>query len=317
MGNSASYYQPVSKKFWQTPIKVGGKIPNVEFKIRVRNESEEENPFEWKNVTSEELFKGKRVVLFALPGAFTPTCSSKHVPGYVEASDEIKSLGIDDIFCLSANDAFVMRQWGIKQGLEEEKVPGEITFKKVKFLPDGNLFFTRGMGMACMFTNLGFGERSWRYSVVINDLKVEKIFIEGGGKVKQNPDSDPYEVSDAKTMLDYLKSKKEEDEKKEKPKVEEKAATPEVEKAEEAKGEEPKATEETPVKEEEPKAEEEAPAKEEPKPAEEAPAKEEPEAAEEAPTKEEAPKAAEEAPATEEEPKATEEKAEEEQKDEK
>ena len=116
MGNSASYHQPVSKKYWQTPIKVGAKVPNVEFKMRVRNESGDSSPFEWKNMTCEELFKGKRVVLFALPGAFTPTCSSKHVPGYVESSDEIKSLGIDDIFCLSANDAFVMRQWGINLG---------------------------------------------------------------------------------------------------------------------------------------------------------------------------------------------------------
>jgi len=269
--------------------------------MRVRNESDDSNPFEGKNMTCEELFKGKRVVLFALPGAFTPTCSSKHVPGYVESSDEIKSLGIDDIFCLSANDAFVMRQWGINLGLEEEKVPGEITFKKVKFLADGNLFFTRGMGMACMFTNLGFGERSWRYSVVINDLKVEKIFIEGGGKVKQNPDSDPYEVSDAKTMVDYLKGKMEGDKKKEETEVKEKS--PEDEKAEEPKAEEvaiaeeePKSVEETPVKEEEPKAAEETPVKEE-----------EPKAAEETPAKEEEPKAAVDAPVKEEEPKATEE----------
>merc|ERR1719469_1338504 len=229
-------------------------------------------------MTSEDLFKGKRVVLFALPGAFTPTCSSKHVPGYVEASDEIKSLDVDDVYCLAVNDAFAMRRWGIELGMEEEKIPGEICFKKVKFLPDGNAYFTRGMGMACMFADLGFGERSWRYSVVINDLKVEKIFIEGGGKVKQNPDSDPYEVSDAKTMLEYLKSKKEEEE----TKVEEETSTSAIETkgAEEAAvpakdaesdtetpatpvAEEPKVEKETSAKEEEPKVEEETVAKEE------------------------------------------------------
>merc|ERR1719469_422195 len=244
-------------------------------------------------MTSEDLFKGKRVVLFALPGAFTPTCSSKHVPGYVEASDEIKSLDVDDVYCLAVNDAFAMRRWGIELGMEEEKIPGEICFKKVKFLPDGNAYFTRGMGMACMFADLGFGERSWRYSVVINDLKVEKIFIEGGGKVKQNPDSDPYEVSDAKTMLEYLKSKKEEEEKKvaavkkipakeEETKVEEETSTSAIETkgAEEAAvpakdaesdtetpatpvAEEPKVEKETSAKEEEPKVEEETVAKEE------------------------------------------------------
>jgi len=256
--NSASQKSHLTKD-WLTPIKVGGKVPSVEFILRVRNDSGDENPFEFKTMTSEDLFKGKRVVLFALPGAFTPTCSSKHVPGYVKDSDEIKSMGVDDIFCLSVNDAFVMRQWGLKQGMEEEKIPGEICFNKVKFLPDGNAHFTRGMGLSCMFSHLGFGERSWRYSVVINDLEVEKIFIEGGGKVTQNPDSDPYEVSDSTTMLEYLKSKKEEEEKKEEkpPKekeavVVEKATTEETPAKEEeaTKAEEPK-VEETPAKEEE------------------------------------------------------------------
>merc|ERR1719203_1130752 len=225
-------------------------------------------------MTCEDLFKGKRVVLFALPGAFTPTCSSKHLPGYVEDADEIKSMGVDEIFCLSVNDAYVMRQWGLKEGMVEEKVPGEICFDKVKFLPDGNAYFTRGMGLSCMFAHHGFGERSWRYSVVINDMKVEKIFIENDGIVMQNPDSDPFEVSDSKTMLEYLKEWKElEVEEKEERAVvpdskeeEEKKEVDEVKEEVSPAVEEPKA-EETPVKEEEVKPEEEtAPKEEEVKP---------------------------------------------------
>ena len=153
------------------------------------------------------------MVLFALPGAFTPTCSSTHLPGYEEWYEEIKSQGVDEIYCLSVNDAFVMRQWGIHLGLEKEDVddssplnPGN--FKKVKLLPDGAALFTRKMGMSCMWTtNRGFGERSWRYSCVINNCFIEKIFIEGG-KVVQNSDADPYEVSGAETMLTYLKKAK-------------------------------------------------------------------------------------------------------------
>jgi peroxiredoxin len=172
-----------------------------------------DNPFTWKDVKSSDIFKGKRVVVFALPGAFTPTCSSTHLPGYEEHYEAIKGCGIDEIYCLSVNDAFVMRQWGLHQKLAEEKKdtsnplnPGN--FQKVKLLPDGASLFTRGMGMSCTWdTNRGFGERSWRYAVVIDDMKVEKLFVEGGA-VNQNSGPDPFEVSDAKTMLTYLKSKK-------------------------------------------------------------------------------------------------------------
>lgn len=192
----------------EQPIKEGEQVPSVVFKTRVRIESNDENPFDWKDITSEDLFKGKRCVLFALPGAFTPTCSSFQLPGYEKAFEEFKSLGIDDVYCLSVNDAFVMRQWGLKQGLEEDKTVGSLGFTKVKLLPDGAAAFTRGMGMSCVWdTERGFGERSWRYSAVINDMKVEKLFIEGGG-ITQNSGPDPYEVSDEKTMLEYLKSVK-------------------------------------------------------------------------------------------------------------
>jgi len=149
--------------------------------------------------------QGKKVVLFSLPGAFTPTCSSTHLPGYEKAYAEMKALGVDEVYCLSVNDAFVMRQWGLKQGLPEDMETGN--FKNVKLLPDGACLFTRGMGMSCVWdTERGFGERSWRYSAVINDMKVEKLFIEGGG-ITQNSGPDPFEVSDADTMLAYLKSK--------------------------------------------------------------------------------------------------------------
>lgn len=163
------------------------------------------------------MFKGKRVVLFSLPGAFTPTCSSTHLPGYEEAYDAIKACGVDEVYCLSVNDAFVMRKWGLDQGLKEEATkksnsgsdplnPGN--FQRVKLLPDGSCAFTRGMGMSCIWSQeRGFGERSWRYSAVINDMKVEKIFVEGG-KVVQDSGPDPFEVSDVATMMKYLKSKK-------------------------------------------------------------------------------------------------------------
>lgn len=164
-------------------------------------------------MTTDDLFKGKRSVVFALPGAFTPTCSSTHLPGYEKNYEKIKSLGVDEIYCLSVNDAFVMRQWGIHQGLEKEDKstanplnPGN--FKNVKLLPDGAALFTRGMGMSCNWVKeRGFGERSWRYSMVVNDNKIEKLFVEGGGVV-QDSGPDPFEVSDCDTMIKYLSSKK-------------------------------------------------------------------------------------------------------------
>ncbi|KAJ1623964.1 thioredoxin-like protein [Pavlovales sp. CCMP2436] len=155
----------------------GSAVPSVTFKTRVRIDSKDPNPFDWKDVSSEDLFKGKRVVLFSLPGAFTPTCSSFQLPGYEAAYEQMKALGIDDVYCLSVNDAFVMRQWGLKQGMAEDMTFGANGFTKVKLLPDGACLFTRGMGMSTLWEKeRGFGERSWRYSCVINDMKVRLFY---------------------------------------------------------------------------------------------------------------------------------------------
>jgi peroxiredoxin len=172
------------------------RVPDVVFKTRVRDESiGGENPFRWQDVTTSDIFAGKKIVVFSLPGAFTPTCSSTHLPRYEELYDEIKAQGVDEIYCLSVNDAFVMYQWGLKLGA-----------KNVKLLPDGNGEFTRKMGMLVDKSNLGFGLRSWRYSMLVNDGKIEKVFAEPG--YSDNCPTDPFEVSDADTMLAYLKGSK-------------------------------------------------------------------------------------------------------------
>ncbi|MBD2665339.1 glutaredoxin-like protein region protein [Richelia sinica FACHB-800] len=172
------------------------KVPNVVFKTRVRDESiGGPNPFRWQDRTTAEIFGGKRVVVFSLPGAFTPTCSTSHLPRYEELYNEFKALGVDEVICVSVNDAFVMFQWGKQQGA-----------KNVFLLPDGNGEFTRKMGMLVDKSNLGFGLRSWRYSMVVDDGKIEKIFIEPG--YEDNCPTDPFEVSDADTMLKYLQSVK-------------------------------------------------------------------------------------------------------------
>ena len=211
----AQIYQVLDSKFPQSkdhiPIQEGASIPNIIFKTRIRDHMiVGDNPFDWKDVSTSDLFKGKRSVVFCLPGAFTPTCSSTHLPGYEKHYDEIRACDVDEVYCLSVNDAFVMRQWGLQQKLVCEDIdatnplnPGN--FKKVKMLPDGAALFTRGMGMSTVWdTQRGFGERSWRYSVVINDNKVEKLFIEGGAPV-QNHGPDPFDVSSAETMLAFLR----------------------------------------------------------------------------------------------------------------
>ncbi len=182
-------------------LKENDQVPSVDFLTRTRTETD----FDWKILSSSDYFDNKRVVLFALPGAFTPTCSSTHLPGYEDKYDEILSLGIDEVYCLSVNDAFVMRQWGLHQGLDEDKTPGSLGFTKVKLIPDGAAAFTRGMGMSTVWDKeRGFGERSWRYSAVINNGVIEKIFVEGLGPL-DNSEADPFEVSDADTMVKYLK----------------------------------------------------------------------------------------------------------------
>lgn len=169
------------------------RVPNVTFKTRVRDESVEgPNPYRWQEKTSDDIFKGKKVVLFALPGAFTPTCSSTHLPRYEELYDEFKAQGVDEVICLSVNDAFVMFQWGKHQGVE-----------KVTMLPDGSGAFTRKMGMLVSKDNLGFGLRSWRYSMFVDDGEIKKMFVEPG--FDDECPTDPFEVSDADTMLAWLK----------------------------------------------------------------------------------------------------------------
>lgn len=164
-------------------------VPNVIFKTR--REIDEAPGFEWYDLTSVEMFEDKRVILFALPGAFTPTCSSTHLPGYEQEYDKFKELGIDEVYCLSINDTFVMNSWMNSQ---------EIT--KVKPVPDGTGEFTRRLGFLVDKSNIGFGMRSWRYSMVINNGVVEQMFVEQG--LQDNADGDPFEVSDAYTMLEYL-----------------------------------------------------------------------------------------------------------------
>lgn len=169
------------------------RVPSVTFKTRVRDASVPgPNPFRWQDLTSDEIFAGKRVVLFSLPGAFTPTCSSNHLPRYEELYAEFQAQGIDTIVCLSVNDAFVMFQWGKQVGANN-----------VMLLPDGNGEFTRKMGMLVDKSNLGFGLRSWRYSMLVNDGAIEKVFAEP--EFGDNCPIDPFEVSDADTMLAYLK----------------------------------------------------------------------------------------------------------------
>ena len=172
---------------------VGSRVPEVIFKTRVRDESVEgPNPYRWQDVSSSELFGGKKIVVFGLPGAFTPTCSSTHAPGYEAKYDEIKGLGVDEIYCLSVNDAFVMKKWADDLGVS-----------KVKMLPDGNADFTRGIDMLVKKENLGFGDRSWRYSMLVEDGEINQVFAEEG--YSDNCQTDPFEVSDADTMLNYLK----------------------------------------------------------------------------------------------------------------
>jgi len=157
----------------------GQSVPNVVFKTRQNNE--------FVDVSTDEIFKGKTVAVFSLPGAFTPTCSSTHLPRYNELAGVFAENGVDEIVCLSVNDAFVMDAW--KENQEAENVT---------LVPDGNGDFTDGMGMLVDKSDLGFGKRSWRYSMLVKDGIVEKMFIE------PNLPGDPFEVSDADTMLDYV-----------------------------------------------------------------------------------------------------------------
>jgi glutaredoxin-like protein len=160
----------------------GQSVPQATF--RTRTESD------WKNLTTDDLFKDKTVVVFSLPGAFTPTCSSTHVPRYNELAPAFQANGVDRIVCIAVNDAFVMNEWARSQECGN-----------VQLLPDGNGEFTEKMGMLVDKSDLGFGKRSWRYSMLVKDGVIQKMFVE--------PDKpgDPFEVSDADTMLNHINPK--------------------------------------------------------------------------------------------------------------
>jgi peroxiredoxin len=163
-----------------TPLRgEGDTVPDVHLRMLVDDA--------WRTVSTNDLFGGKSVVLFSLPGAFTPTCSSNHLPRYNELAPQFHAAGIDSIVCLAVNDPYVMAQWG------KEQEAGNLLL-----LPDGNAEFTRQMGMLVDKGELNFGQRSWRYSMLVRDRRIEKMFIE--------PDKpgDPFEVSDADTMLDHI-----------------------------------------------------------------------------------------------------------------
>lgn len=157
----------------------GERVPDATFRVREGTE--------WKNLTTKEIFRGRTVVVFSLPGAFTPTCSSAHVPRYDELAPIFAQHGVDEIICVSVNDAFVMDAWKEDQGAT-----------RVRFLPDGNGEFTEKMGMLVDKRSLGFGPRSWRYSMLVEDGVITKMFIE------PEREGDPYEVSDADTMLRHV-----------------------------------------------------------------------------------------------------------------
>lgn len=159
----------------------GNKVPQVTFKTRVGHE--------WVEKTTDDYFKGKKVVVFALPGAYTPTCSSTHLPRYNELYDAFRKAGVDDVACLSVNDTFVMNSW------QEDQQAYDITM-----IPDGNGEFSKALGFLVDKKDLGFGDRTWRYSMLVNDGTIEKMFIE------KEVAGDPFDTSDAVTMLKHLKA---------------------------------------------------------------------------------------------------------------
>ncbi len=157
----------------------GQTVPQVTFHTRKNHE--------WVDITTDDIFKGKTVVVFSLPGAFTPTCSSTHVPRYNQLTPTFKQHGVDEVVCVSVNDTFVMNEWQKDQHADN-----------LTFIPDGNGEFSEGMGMLVDKSDLGFGKRSWRYSMLVKDGVIEKMFVE------PNKPGDPFEVSDADTMLEYI-----------------------------------------------------------------------------------------------------------------
>lgn len=172
---------------------IGRDVPDIIFKTRVRDETVEgPNPFRWQDVATGDIFKGKRIVAFSLPGAFTPTCSNEQCPAYERLHDQFLAHGVADIYCISVNDAFVMYQWGRHLGVN-----------KIRLLPDGSADFTRRMGMLIRKDHVGFGERSWRYAMVVDDGKVVAWFEEPGIN-DQGLDDDPYGETAPEKLLAWL-----------------------------------------------------------------------------------------------------------------
>ena len=175
---------------------VGRRVPNVTFRTRVRDESiGGANPFRWQDKTTADYFAGKRVILFSLPGAFTPTCSTFQLPGFEQMFNEFQEVHrIDEIYCMSVNDSFVMNAWAKDQNLEH-----------VKVIPDGNGSFTQGLGMLVNKYNLGFGKRSWRYATIVDDGLIEAWFEEPG--YRGDASDDPYKASSPENVMAYLNAK--------------------------------------------------------------------------------------------------------------
>jgi thioredoxin-dependent peroxiredoxin len=170
----------------------GDTVPSVTFHTRVRDDSiKGDNPYKWQDVSTDELFKGKRVLVQSLPGCFTPTCTNSQLPDYEKLYDQFIEKGLDEVYCLSVNDSFVMNKWAKDLGV-----------KKMKMIPDGSGLFTNGMGMLVSKDNLGFGQRSWRYAVVLNNRVIEKAFIEPG--FMDNCPDDPYGETDPNRILEAL-----------------------------------------------------------------------------------------------------------------
>ena len=178
---------------------IGFKIPKVTFRVRTGDEEPADGGCAiggaWSNVTTDDYFANKRVVLFSLPGAFTPTCSSQQLPGFEKLVPEIKLLGIDEVYCVSVNDSFVMNAWGKQLGVEN-----------VKLIPDGSGNFTRFLGMLIGKNHLGFGNRSWRYMAVINNGVIEQWWQEPGIN-NEGLDDDPYVATTPNNVIDYLRAK--------------------------------------------------------------------------------------------------------------
>jgi peroxiredoxin len=175
-------------------MQAGLKLPEVTFRTRVRDEAVGgPNPFRWQDMTTADYFAGKRVILFSLPGAFTPTCSTYQLPGFEKMAADFAEKGIEDIYVMSVNDSFVMNKWAQDQGLQN-----------VKVIPDGSGEFTRKVGMLVDKDNLGFGMRSWRYAAIVNNGVVEAWFEEPGRA--DNHGEDPYGESSPENLMKYLEA---------------------------------------------------------------------------------------------------------------